>query len=109
MGSAMTPGTPGRRGTAVLFALALLATGFRVSAHDHARPELDEWYAGLMQPDHPEVSCCGEADAYWADEIHVRDGRTFAVVTDDRDVPGRPHVDVGTEVEIPDRKLKWDR
>jgi len=25
-----------------------------------------------------------EADAYWADEIHVRDGITFATITDDR-------------------------
>ena len=70
-----------------------------------------EWYQTLMQPDLPTISCCGEADAYWADEIHVRGGRTFAVITDDRnDAPrGRPHVDVGTEIEIPPNKLKWDR
>jgi hypothetical protein len=36
-------------------------------------------------------SCCGEADAYWADEIHVRDGKTFATITDDRpDEPRAP-------------------
>jgi hypothetical protein len=64
-----------------------------------------------MQPDVPSASCCGEADAYWADEIHVRDGKTYAIVTDDRpDEPrGRPHVDIGTEIEIPDHKLKWDK
>ena len=33
-----------------------------------------EWYQALMQPDVPKASCCGEADAYWADEIHVKDG-----------------------------------
>ncbi len=40
-----------------------------------------------------------------------RDGKTYATITDDRDdaLLKRPHVDVGTEVEIPDRKLKWDR
>jgi hypothetical protein len=74
-------------------------------------PAIREWYKGLMQPDVPSASCCGEADAYWADEVHVRDGKTYAVVTDDRDDKplGRPHVDIGTEVEIPPNKLKWDR
>lgn len=74
-------------------------------------PAIREWYQSLMQPDAPMVSCCGEADAYWADEIHVRDGRTFATITDDRpDEPrGWPHVDVGTEIEIPNNKLKWDK
>jgi hypothetical protein len=64
-----------------------------------------------MQPDNPNASCCGEADAYWADEIHVRGGKTFATVTDSRpDAPlKRPHVAVGTEIEIPNHKLKWDR
>lgn len=70
-----------------------------------------EWYRGLMQPDVPNASCCGEADAYFADEVHFRDGKTFAVITDDQpDEPlGRPHVDIGTEVEIPPNKLKYDR
>lgn len=74
-------------------------------------PAIREWYKGLMQPDVPTASCCGEADAYWADEIHVRDGKTFARITDDReDAPrGRPHRDIGEEFEVPDNKLKWDR
>lgn len=74
-------------------------------------PAIRNWYQSLMQPDAPNTSCCGEADAYWADEIHVRDGKTYATITDDRDdAPrGRPHIDIGTEIEIPDHKLKWDR
>ncbi|MBV9460861.1 MAG: hypothetical protein JO141_25610 [Bradyrhizobium sp.] len=74
-------------------------------------PAVREWYQALMQPDAPSASCCGEADAYFADEIHVRGGKIFAVITDDRpDEPrGRPHIDIGTEIEIPDHKLKWDR
>ena len=74
-------------------------------------PEIRQWYQALMQPDVPNASCCGEADAYWADEIHVRDGKTYATITDDRpDEPrGRPHIDIGTEIEIPNNKLKWDR
>jgi hypothetical protein len=77
-------------------------------AHDHDHPELDAWYAGLMQPDNPTASCCGEADAYWCDGLHVRQGRTFCTITDDRVVERRTPVPVGTEIEIPDRKLKWD-
>jgi hypothetical protein len=52
---------------------------------DAVNPELHEWYEALMQPDVPNASCCGEADAYWTDEIHVRDGKTYAIITDDRD------------------------
>lgn len=102
-----------RRGASLGFVLGILAALFigSVKAHDSSHPELNDWYAGLMQPDVPTASCCGEADAYWADEIHVRDGKTFATITDDRaDAPlHRPHVENGTEIEIPDNKLKWDR
>jgi hypothetical protein len=78
---------------------------------DAVNPELREWYEALMQPDVPNASCCGEADAYWADEIHVKNGKTYAVITDDRDdAPrSRPHVDIGTEIEIPTNKLKRDK
>ena len=78
---------------------------------ENADPAVRQWYQSLMQPDVPTASCCGEADAYWADEIHVRDGRTYVRVTDDRpDEPlRRPHVENGTEIEIPHYKLKWDQ
>lgn len=80
-------------------------------AHDPDHREQAQWYQSLMQPDAPNASCCGEADAYWADEIHVRNGKTYATITDDRpDEPRhRPHIDVGTEIEIPNYKLKWDK
>ncbi len=72
---------------------------------------VSEWYRTLMQPDNPTISCCGEADAYWCDGLHVKDGKTFCTITDDRpDEPRqRAHIDVGTQIEIPDAKLKWDR
>lgn len=101
----------------LIIAIIFVAATFAPSrAHDSGQwgnsdPVIREWYQALMQPDVPTASCCGEADAYWADDIHVRDGKTFATITDDRpDAPlGRPHVDNGTEIEIPNHKLKYDR
>jgi hypothetical protein len=74
-------------------------------------PAIRDWYKSLMQPDEPRLSCCGEADAYFADEVHFRNGKTYAVITDDRpDAPRmRPHIDIGTEIEVPNNKLKWDK
>jgi hypothetical protein len=80
-----------------------------VLAHDHDRPELDSWYAGLMQPDNPTASCCGKADAYWCDDYYAKNGKAYCRITDDRVVAGRPPVPVGTEIEIPERKLKWEQ
>jgi hypothetical protein len=78
-------------------------------AHDPSHEELDQWYANLRQPDQPSVSCCGEGDAYWCDIIHVRGGRTYCTITDDRDDRKlkRNHVPLGREVFIPDFKLTW--
>ncbi len=92
-------------------AVVLFALGCCAFAHDHEHPELDSWYAGLMQPDNPTVSCCGKSDAYWCDTINVKDGKTFCTITDDRDDAPlrRPHVPMGTQIEIPNHKLKWDR
>lgn len=78
---------------------------------DRSTPE-SKWYQTLMQPDNPTVSCCGEADAYWADSYEVsKDGEYIAIVTDERpDEPlKRPHVDVGTKITIPKHKLKYDQ
>lgn len=87
----------------------LFALGCCAFAHDHDHPELDQWYAGLMQPDNPTIPCCGKNDAYWCDEYFARDGKAYCKITDDRTVAGRPHVPVGTEIEIPTYKLKFDR
>jgi hypothetical protein len=79
-------------------------------------PEVSQWYRALMMPDNPKTSCCGEADAYWCDDVHVKPGtdgkpHTFCKITDDR--PDEPrkrfHRDIGEEFEIPDFKLKWDQ
>ncbi len=61
-----------------------------------------------MMPDNPGMSCCGEADAYWADSFEVsKDGEYVAIITDPRpDEPlKRPHKDIGTRVVVPNPKL----
>jgi hypothetical protein len=102
-----------------ILALALLIGALWIDhawPHDDGQwgnsdPAIREWYRGLMRPDAPSSSCCGEADAYWCDEIHVRNAQTFCTITDDRDDGPlrRPHIPLGTEIEVPDVKLKWDR
>jgi len=92
----------------VLVALSL-ALSTIASPHDAMHPDQDEWYRTLMQPDNPSAPCCGEADAYWCDGLHVNEGKTYCTITDDRVVSNRTPVPVGTQIEIPDRKLKWDR
>lgn len=69
------------------------------------------WYRELMQPDNPMVSCCGEADAYYADSFEVLDGKYLAIITDTRDDKklGRPHIPSGTKIVVPNHKLKHDR
>jgi len=39
---------------------------------DPANADLKKWYQDLKQPDNPVASCCGEADAYWADAFEAR-------------------------------------
>jgi hypothetical protein len=93
------------------FLLSLPAPARDLGQWENSDPTVRAWFKGLMRPDMPTSSCCGEADGYWADEIHVRDGRVFVTITDDRDDGPlrRPHVPVGTEIEVPPNKIKWDR
>jgi hypothetical protein len=62
-----------------------------------------------MQPDTiPPVSCCGEADAYWADQVRVGpNGEIIAAITDDReDGPlRRMHEDIGNKYIVPLNKI----
>lgn len=113
--------TAWRAGVAfAVFAIALLSIVMALAAPAHARdlgqwgdqdPAIRQWFKSLMQPDNPSISCCGEADAYWADRTEVKDGKVYAIITDDRpDAPlGRPHVPVGTRIEVPAGKLKWNK
>lgn len=74
-------------------------------------PSIARWFQTLRQPDQPAISCCGESDAYWADNVEIdKDGQVIAIITDDRpDEPlRRPHVPIGTRIAVPANKLKWD-
>jgi hypothetical protein len=107
----------------MLFFLALDRAWSRdLGQWEHSDPAVKEWFSKLVQPDTVGMggggtSCCGEGDAYWADESHIRDGKVFAVITDDRPdgdcggveggpaVPCRIHEKIGTEYEVPPRKI----
>lgn len=91
--------------------------GALLLAHDYQHPDQAEWYARLMMPDNPMVSCCGSKEAYWADKVdECRPGDVVypwslpcfmvAIITDERDIPGRYNYPVGTRVAIPKNKIR---
>lgn len=103
--------------TAAVFAfLALIVATGRARPADvpeYDGADLSEYFRTLMQPDHPTTSCCGEADAYYADEVDTivgPEGEKYlvAIVTDTRpDEPRkRLHVPVGTSFIIPPSKIR---
>jgi hypothetical protein len=94
----------------VMLILSGAAFGRDLGQWDHSDPELRKWYESLTQPDVPSASCCGEADAYWCDDISVREPHVYCRITDDRDDAPlkRPHLPMGTEIEIPINKYKTD-
>jgi hypothetical protein len=77
---------------------------------DATNADVQKWFKGLMQPDLPTISCCGEADAYYADSWEVEGDHYVAVITDTRpDAPlHRPHIEVGTRIRVPNHKMKFD-
>jgi hypothetical protein len=97
---------------AVAMLFMLLPTFARDNGQwENSDPVISSWFRGLMQPDDPRLPCCGEADAYWADGVEVKDGQIIAIITDTRPDPplARWHVPVGTRIVVPPNKLKWDR
>ncbi len=73
---------------------------------------IGQWFRTLKQPDNKFMSCCGEADAYWADKTETGpNDELIAVITDDRaDEPlRRRHVPVGTRIVVPPHKIKYDQ
>ena len=94
--------------------LALLLFAGIASARDlgqwkYAAPDVAAYFATLTQPDSPYVSCCGVADAYWADRTDTdQAGNLIAIITDTRDDTSlaRPHVPVGTRIIVPHNKIR---
>jgi hypothetical protein len=60
-----------------------------------------QWFQGLMQPDNPAVSCCGEADAFEADQFEVAGDHYVAIITD-----GKTVYPPGTRIPVPNEKMK---
>ena len=89
----------------------------KAPARDHGQwegvdPLTREWFNGLMQPDKPNVPCCGLADAYWADSYEVKGDQYVAIITDPRNdinLGRAQHIEAGTRVTVPNNKIKWDR
>ncbi len=72
-------------------------------------PDIAEYFKSLKQPDFLGSSCCGEADAYYADKTALGpNGELIAIITDTRDDEPlkRRHVEVGTKITIPPSKLR---
>jgi len=68
-------------------------------------PRIKEWFENLRQPDHPRVSCCGEADAYEADNFEVEGDHYLAIITGHRAVTTIP---LGSRIPVPRQKMKFD-
>lgn len=80
----------GRRGAIITWLVLCAWIGVAIGKEwdQTASPEDRAWFVRQMQPDFPEASCCGEADAYFADEFEIKDGKVYAIITDTRVVPG---------------------
>jgi hypothetical protein len=63
-----------------------------------------QWFQSLMQPDNPYMSCCGEADAFEADNFEVEGDHYVAIITN-----GKGVIPSGTRIAVPNQKMKWDR
>jgi hypothetical protein len=79
---------------------------------DGTPDDIVQWYRHAFRSDFgtPErpASCCGEADAYWADGVEIEDGEVFAIITDDRQIAGRSDIPVGTRIKVwPQIMDKW--
>jgi len=101
----------------VLFVLVVMMTlicGYAAFARDLGQWDqssyISLWYRSLKMPDTPQMSCCGEADAYYADSFEVGpNGEYVAIITDERNIPYRKPREVGTKIIVPNYKIKYDQ
>jgi hypothetical protein len=86
------------------FLLLLSAAHARDNGQWAAKPvDVRAWFRGLMQPNNPTASCCGEADAFEADAFEVDGDHYIAVITDGHDA-----FPTGSRISVPNYKMKWD-
>jgi hypothetical protein len=90
------------------FALIALAISVPALARDNGQwtstpAHVRMWFQHLMQPDNPQVSCCGEADAFEADAFEVEGDHYVAIITN-----GKGVIPNGTKIPVPNHKMKWD-
>jgi hypothetical protein len=96
---------------AAVFVLSICKAPARdLGQWDAVDPAQRQWFNELKQPDYPFLSCCGEADAYWADSYEVEGNQYVAIITDARDdiKLRRAHIEAGTRLAVPNSKIKWD-
>ena len=85
----------------------------------YASPSEKAWANALKQPGNPTASCCGPANAYYADKVEPCTHKDFlknedcalvAIITDTRPnedfIPYRYPIKVGTRVIIPKDKIR---
>jgi len=101
-------------GRSIIEPMTSLPPGMHFIRHDpewdNHPPHVRKWFQSLMQPDQPQMSCCGEADAYEAD-LFERDGSNWvAIITGQGPgVVNKPRIPEGTRISVPNSKMKWDR
>jgi hypothetical protein len=88
--------------------IAMAAGVVAVKARDAGQwadvPEnVRQWFESLKQPDHPRVSCCGEADAFEADSFEAEGDHYVAIITN-----GKGLIRDGTRIPVPNQKMKSD-
>src|SRR5467141_2822285 len=88
--------------------LALVTLTLPVAAHDTGQWEnqpiyLRQWFQKLMQPDNPDMSCYGEADALEADSFEIRGDQYVAIITN-----GKGIIQEGTTSSGPSTSRRTD-
>jgi hypothetical protein len=90
--------------TAIAVAIGVVAASARDDGQWENVPEnVRQWFRSLKQPDHPRLSCCGEADAFEADSFEAEGDHYVAIITN-----GKGVIPSGTRIPVPNQKMKWD-
>jgi hypothetical protein len=90
--------------TSIVLAIGVVAVKARDDGQWADQPKhVREWFESLKQPDHPRLSCCGEADAFEADSFEVEGDHYVAIITN-----GKGVIPSGTHIPVPNQKMKWD-